>query len=149
MKKEILFSALYLLLPLLLSAQNQVPAKDVADIHYVIQKSYIEGIHNNGDISEIEKGFHPGFEMLSVSNNELTKLGIATWIENIKKRRSSPEYTPGPEVICKYLDTSVTGDAAVVGLQLWRQGILLFTDYLCLYRFGDGWKIVTKLYHRH
>ncbi|MFA8433245.1 MAG: nuclear transport factor 2 family protein [Marinifilaceae bacterium] len=25
----------------------------------------------------------------------------------------------------------------------------LFTDYLSLYKFNDGWKIVNKIYYRH
>jgi hypothetical protein len=34
-------------------------------------------------------------------------------------------------------------------VELTRDGQLVFTDYLLLYRFGDGWKIVGKVFHCH
>ena len=39
--------------------------------------------------------------------------------------------------------------AAVVRLELYRDGKHTFTDYLSLYRFADGWKIVSKIFHVH
>ncbi len=43
----------------------------------------------------------------------------------------------------------VTGSAAAVELELAQNGKRIFTDYLSLYKFPDGWKIVGKIYHRH
>lgn len=122
---------------------------DISDIKAVIQKAYVEGIHNYGDLNASESGFHPGFEMLIMRNNLLEKLPISVWIENLRQRRAAGIPETWPEITCKYLEVDVTGDAAVVKLELHRDGVLLFTDYLCLYRFEEGWKIVSKLFHRH
>lgn len=39
--------------------------------------------------------------------------------------------------------------AAVARVELWRDGKHTFTDYLSLYRFDDGWKILGKIFQRH
>ena len=43
----------------------------------------------------------------------------------------------------------VTGDAAVARVELYKDGKHIYSDYMSLYRFDDGWKIVGKIYHRH
>lgn len=130
-------------------AQSSSEGQNVDDIKKVIQSAYVEGIHNNGEISAIGKGFHPEFEMMILRDNKLSKLTITEWVESLKARRANLETVRQPEVTCKYLDVDVTGSAAVVKLELYREEKLLFTDYLCLYHFDEGWKIVTKLYFRH
>ena len=40
----------------------------------------------------------------------------------------------------------VTGKAAVARVELFRDGKHVFTDYLSLYQFADGWKIVAKIF---
>ena len=53
--------------------------KEKKAIQNVIQTAYIDGIHNLGDIEDIRKGFHPGFNLLGVNNqNSLTKFPIYT-----------------------------------------------------------------------
>ena len=39
-------------------------------------------------------------------------------------------------------------DAAVAKFELYREGEHIFTDYMTLYQFPDGWKIVGKIYFR-
>jgi hypothetical protein len=44
----------------------------------------------------------------------------------------------------------VTGYTAMAKIRLIENGSrLLFTDYLLLYKFTEGWKIVQKTYMRH
>jgi len=43
----------------------------------------------------------------------------------------------------------ITGAAATVKIDLWRDEVHTFTDYLSLYKFADGWKIVGKTFYRH
>lgn len=130
-------------------AQASEILNDTSEIKRVVQTAYVDGIQNAGDIEAVEQGFHPGFEMLIRQDNLLNKLAIYNWLPAIKRRKSDPETASRPEVTCRFLNVDVTGDAAVVKLELYREGKLLFTDYLCLYRFDEGWKIVSKLYHRH
>ena len=41
------------------------------------------------------------------------------------------------------------GNAAVAKVALFRGGKQIFTDYISLYKFADGWKLVAKTFHRH
>jgi len=43
----------------------------------------------------------------------------------------------------------VDGLQNLVDLEKTKAGFHPGTDYLSLYRFPDGWKIVGKIYHRH
>ncbi|MDN5202684.1 nuclear transport factor 2 family protein [Fulvivirgaceae bacterium BMA10] len=49
----------------------------------------------------------------------------------------------------EFLHIDITGETASVKLKLIRNGILIFTDYITLLKFGEDWKIVTKIYHTH
>ena len=116
----------------------------------VINMSYVEGIHNFGDITQIEKGFHPGFEMILIRDNVLSKLPIYTWIESIRTGREKNPNPPTERTNVKYISVDVTGKAAAVKLELHRGGKLIFTDYLLLYKFDkEGWRIVSKTFERH
>lgn len=121
------------------------------EIKNVIQTAYIDGLQNKGSVEDIQKGFHPGFNLLGVRNNMLTKFPIYSWVESFKKRKEKDPEPPGADQIitCNYLLIDVTGNAAMAKIVLERNEELLFTDYLQLYKFEEGWKIVSKIYYRH
>ncbi|MFO8235399.1 MAG: nuclear transport factor 2 family protein [Bacteroidales bacterium] len=126
--------------------------KEKQAIKQVIQTAYVDGIQNLGSIEEIEAGFHPGFNLLGMNQDDmLTKLPIYSWLESIEKRKAqNPEGRPEDEKItCKYNSIDVTGNAAMAKIELYQKDKKLFTDYLQLYKFEEGWKIVSKIYHRH
>ena len=120
-------------------------------IKNVIQTSYVDGLQNKGNVADIEKGFHPGFNLLGVKDNMLTKFPIYSWIQVFEKRKTDDPTPPTNEkkITCDYLLIDVTGNAAMAKIQLNKNGQLLFTDYLQLYKFDEGWKIVSKIYYRH
>lgn len=117
----------------------------------VVQAAYVDGIHNFRDPVAIRKGFHPDFEMLILREGQLEKLPIAKWIEAIEARNAKePPPTDGKRTTeASYPRVEVTGSAAVCKVELVRGGKLVFTDYLSLYKFADGWKIVGKIFYRH
>ncbi len=43
----------------------------------------------------------------------------------------------------------VTGNAAVAKIELFKDSKHVYTDYLSLLKFSDGWKITDKVYFRH
>jgi len=145
MTRHSLLAALILLsIPLM----AQEAAKDKEMILKTIDKAYVQGIQNVKEIQHIEKGFHPGFNLLGVNqNNQLTKLPIYTWYDIVKKRSAAGEAPPA-ETTAKYPLVDITGNAAVVKVELYREGKMIFTDYLSLYKFEEGWRIVSKIYHR-
>jgi len=140
-----------ILATLLFTSVSVLGQSDEDQIKDVINKAYIEGIHNLGPIEEIDKGFHPCFTLIGLQETGTTVslLPIYTWRENT---RVAKERNPGGAPVkteCKYKMIDVTGVAAVAKIELHRDNKLIFTDYLHLYKFKDGWKIVGKIYHRH
>jgi hypothetical protein len=121
---------------------------DEAAIKQVVTSAYIEGIQNRGNVEDIRKGFHPSFTMLRMTNNEIKPLPIEEWITNIEKAKAGNEPAPA-KAEGKFVSVDITGTAAVVKLDLFRDGKRTFTDYLVLYKFTEGWRIVSKTYYRH
>lgn len=114
----------------------------------VVSSAYVEGIHNRGNTDDIRKGFHPTFNMLRMIDNEIKPYAIEEWTAAIEKaKKENP--APLPRTEAKFLSVDITGTAAVVKLELYREGKKTFTDYLVLYKFTEGWRIVSKTFYRH
>src|SRR5688572_10284994 len=115
-------------------------AEEIA-VRQVVTSAYIEGIHNRGNVEDIRKGFHPTFNMLRLVDNEIKPLPIEEWIVNLEKAKKESATQP-PRTDGKFVNVDVTGTNAVVKLALYRENKKIFTDYLVLYKFAEGWRIV-------
>jgi len=147
MKKLIVIVLLSGLIPLFLSAGEE----DKDAIKKVIQSAYVDGLQNKGPVADIEKGFHPGFNLLGLKNDDLTKWPIYSWIKyHENKLKEKPDPPKEDEVVtCKFPMIDITGNAAIVKIELFKGGKQIFTDYLSLYKFEEGWRIISKIYFRH
>ena len=144
MKRSFTFFVITLL-SVALMAQEKATDKEL--ILKTIEKAYVQGIQNGKEIANIKKGFHPGFNLLGVDqNNHLTKFPIYTWYDVVKAREAAGE-KPEVETTAKYPLVDITGNAAVVKVELYKEDKMIFTDYLSLYKFEEGWRIVAKIYH--
>ena len=115
----------------------------------VVREAYIHGIQIDRDVEAIRNGFDPSFNLLIMRDDEIDPLSIETWIGMIEENLAA---NPGPmpyETTYEFSMVDVTGNAAVVQLELYRDGVHFYTDYLSLYKFSDGWKMVSKIYYRH
>lgn len=130
-----------------LALRAQTPDSDA--IKELINKAYIEGLHNGGNLDETRKGFHPGFDLLILKNNQMEKLPIYNWIESTERKRKENPNSPSPKTTVNFVNIDITGTAAVAKIELSREGKLIFTDYISLYKFEEGWKIVGKIYFKH
>jgi hypothetical protein len=148
MKTIKLFILVLTFVPFAVLAQNE---QEQEAIKKVIQSAYVDGLQNKGPVADIEKGFHPGFELLGNKNNELTKFPIYSWIMyHRKKLAENPTPPAGDEIVtCKYPLIDITGNAAIAKIELSKGGALIFTDYLSLYKFEEGWQVVSKIYYKH
>lgn len=135
----------------ILSFSDRLSASDeAAAVRDVITKAYFNGAFNEQDTGSMEKGFHPDFAIFSADGNELKKYPISEWISSIEKKKKDPGFDPGRvKLDCRIISADVTGDAAAAKVEISRGEKLLFTDYLSLLKFDDGWKIVAKVYHRN
>jgi hypothetical protein len=82
--------------------------------------------------------------MLILRENKLVKYPLEEWIKSIKKR----EYPSKDVVVYDILNIDITGNAAVVKVKI-DIPKRKYSDYLSLYKFKDGWKIVNKIYFQH
>lgn len=146
MKKALI---LFLIATMAAAGYSTAGTAEAEAVKNVIQEAYIDGIQNLGDLDKVRQGFHPGFEMLINRDGQLSKFPISEWLERLEQRKANPAAASQPEVTGKFLEVDVTGNAAMVKLELHREGRLIFTDYLLLYKFGDDWKIVSKSYFQH
>lgn len=121
---------------------------DEEAVKAVITKSYVEGIHNGGSIADIRSGFHPSFAMLRLVDNEVKPLPIEEWITAIEKNRASST-TVAAKTLPNFVKVTVAGNSANAVLELFRDNKKVFTDHLLLYKFTEGWRIVSKTYFRH
>lgn len=141
--KHILLSLMFVAIVLTGTAQES--EKDA--VRNTIQTAYVEGIHNRMGINLIEAGFHPGFEMLSLSNGLLNRFPIYSWIETVKKAMAENKSIAEP-ITATYPLIDVAGNAAIARVELYRGDRHLFTDYMSLYKTEQGWQIVAKIYYR-
>jgi hypothetical protein len=138
--------AVILLASLAFVVRAEEPA-DKAAITQLVQQAYVDGLLNLGDLERTRAGFHPDFVLLGLRNGQLTRFPIADWIASAEKQKAAGQKPPLTTI--RKISVDITGTAAAVRLELDRAGKLVYTDYLSLYKFADGWKIVGKIYFSH
>ena len=121
---------------------------DRAAVEAVVKTAYVDGVHAKGDPALMRQGFHPDFRMSVLHDGVMTQVSLEDWIARLEKANAERK-GPRPEIRHEFPHTDVTGNAAVVRVELHRDGKHTFTDYLSLYRFPDGWKIVSKIFQSH
>lgn len=140
--KQLIYIAL--LIPVLSFSQS-----DEQQVKDVILKAYVNAIHNGGPIQDIQEGFHHTFQMIRFNNNGTSSTSIGEWISNIETSRKQNSNPPAVKTEARFLSVLISGNSANVALELYRGDKKLFTDHLLLYKFEEGWKIVTKTFYRH
>ncbi|EAY28998.1 nuclear transport factor 2 family protein [Microscilla marina] len=122
-----------------------------AEVKQHILKSYIHGAFNELNPEAMAKGFHPEFAIFSQgSKDKLRRYPIGKWVAGVKKRKAKPDFDPEKNKWAhKFPMVDVTGNTASAKVELYKKGKLVYTDYLSLYKYDDGWRIVAKVYHKH
>jgi Putative lumazine-binding len=134
---------------LALPAQAQTtPDADRQAVEAVVRSAYVEGVHARPSGAAMRQGFHPDFRMFTLRDGALATVTLDEWAGRIDKAAAERK-TPAPEIKAEFTRIDVTGNAAVAQVQIRRDGKHIFTDFLSLYRFPDGWKIVGKIFHAH
>lgn len=117
---------------------------DEEEIRAVITSAYLEGVHLNRDTEAIRAGFHPEFVMTILDDGGVINATLDQWVERIAA--SSPQEH---EIEWEFENVDVTGSAAFVKLAVFEDGTQIYTDYMGLYKFDSGWKIVNKIFYSH
>jgi len=119
---------------------------DKEAIKKVIEDAYIEGVHKDQDANKMKGGFHQDFAMLVINNNEIDKVSVDEWLERVAKmKRDNPELWKS-RTSYDFRLVDVTRNAAVAKLDVYKGTTHFSTDYMLLYKFEKGWKIVSKIF---
>jgi len=149
MKRIFLLFALCLVV---FGLEAQSVNEEVMAIKKVIQSAYVEGIQNEGDISKIDAGIHPDFNLLGIGENgAIWKLPISEWKEKVIERKKKGQLPRSEDnlISIKFLSVDVTGTAAVAKFEFYVGEELKYVDYISLYKFTDGWKLVSKTFYKY
>ena len=119
---------------------------DKESIKQVIETSYVQGIHRDHDEQMVKSGFHEDFAMLVLGDNAIDKVTVDQWLARVEMmKRQNPEMWAA-ETRYAFDLVDVSGTAAVAKLQVYKGDTHFSTDYMLLYRFDEGWRIVSKIF---
>ena len=119
---------------------------DREEIKSIIEKAYIEGIHTTQDESTIKSGFHKEFEMLVYKDNGMEKVTLEMWPKRIEQLKKDNPDLWNKKTRYDSMQINITGYAASVQFDVYKGDTFFSTDYMLLYKFQDGWKIVSKIF---
>ena len=114
----------------------------------VITDAYVNGVHAKPDAAAMRRGFHPDFRMLVLTDGKMTAVTLDEWAGRVEKGAANTN-AARPAIKAEFPIVDVSGTAASARVEIFRDGKHTFTDYLLLYKFADGWKIVSKAYSSH
>ena len=126
-------------------AANETEKKAVIQ---VITDAYINGVHAKPDAAAMRRGFHPDFRMLVLTDGKMSAVTLDEWSSRVEKSAANASAVR-PAITSEFPHVDVQGSSASVRVEVFRDGKHTFTDYLLLYKFADGWKIVSKTFYTH
>jgi hypothetical protein len=115
-------------------------------IREVIEEAYIRGIHGTQEKSTVLNGFHRDFVMHVLRDNTLEKVDIDEWLPRLEKMKADNPTLWSAETRHEFRLVDVSRCAAVAKLDVYKGETHFSTDYMLLYRFGEGWRIVSKVF---
>ena len=119
---------------------------DEKAIRKVIEEAYIEGIHGSQDEATVRSGFHKDFAMLVLQDGGLEEVGVDEWLARLKKMKADNPTLWSAETRHEFRLIDVAGYAAVAKLDVYKGETHFSTDYMLLYQFDEGWRIVSKVF---
>ena len=115
-------------------------------IREVIEEAYVEGIHGSQDEATVKSGFHKDFAMLVLQDDRLEKVSVDEWLRRLEKMKADNPNLWSAETRHEFRLIDVAGYAAVAKLDVYKGETHFSTDYMLLYQFDEGWRIVSKVF---
>lgn len=125
------------------------PELEKEAIKKVICKSLVDAAGNYWDIKRFREGFHPGFTGLTCLGNDLEKDTFSEWEEAIMAMKIKEPEGHRQLIIGKIPNVYVLGHIGIAEVKIYYGVQLNETAYILFLKFNDGWKIVSKVSHRH
>lgn len=148
MKRSVLIFGFLVLsiLQVQLMAQNNKET-EIKSIKDVILKA-VDAMYNQGDIEQIRKYYHPGYILFMMKDNYLQYTTLFNRIEYRRRGHEKGEYPAKEKATVKFVTVDVVGTAATVQFHYYRGERQTCEDFMSLYKFKEGWRIVSQTtYH--
>ena len=128
-----------------MTVQDSIGTEETAAVKEVIVNAYVRGVFIERDKKLVKNGFHPEFTMQVLNDEEIITASLDMWLERLgldgQKNPNKFEHE------FKFID--IAGRAAVSKMEIFENSRHIYTDYFSLYKFKDGWKIVSKIFAEH
>ncbi|UCC33734.1 MAG: nuclear transport factor 2 family protein [Candidatus Bathyarchaeota archaeon] len=125
---------------------GEVILNEAEAIKHVIEEAYIKGVHGDQDERRIRGGFHQDFTMFVLSNNNIQKVRVEDWLGRIEQlKKENPELWKS-KTSHRFKLVDVSKNAALAKLDVFKGETHFSTDYMLLYKFEEGWRIVSKIF---
>jgi hypothetical protein len=119
---------------------------EIASIKRVINHAYVDGVHTRQDILAIRSGFHREFRMMVRDGTTVRPVMVDEWLARVDKLKADNRDAWSEPTSIEYEMIDVTGQSAVVKLHVLKGTSFFSTDYMFLYKLGDDWTIVSKIF---
>ncbi len=116
-------------------------------IKNVISEGYVKGMFKDVNLDLLEKYWHKECDTVALRQGELKKDNMGKRIKWARETGKTPPKVPNVRHEIKLID--VTGYAAVTKVEIFFGEKHIYTDYFSLYKFDNGWKIVTKIWYSY
>lgn len=114
-------------------------------IKKIIVDSYVNGMFNEGSADAVKKGWHYDCDIVLFQQGRMIQFPAYSWVERFEKK-------PGPlhaGTKHEFTAVHVAGNAGIAVVEIYQEDKHIYTDFMNLYKFDDGWKIVTKTYYSY
>lgn len=127
------------------SASALAQSPDLVAVQGVIESAYVTGVFITRDSNAVRRGFHPRFILSVLQSDTVLVVPLDAWLARLRLdgRRTSDQVQHTIDHI------SITANTAHVTMRLSINGRHVYTDYMGLYRFPEGWRIVSKIFQDH
>ena len=117
-------------------------------VQKVIRTGYIEGVFLKGDANLIRAHWHEAGDIIyfEPKSRTIMKGSAVEYFEGYFQKK------PGPfnvDISYEFKDIHISDYAATAIVEIFNKdrSKQIYTDYLSLYKFDTGWKIVSKTYY--
>ena len=115
----------------------------------VIREAYIQGVYNTGYLRSITQGFSPDFTAVIFEGKDQSRVEtLDDWINKAKAAKASGKLPlkGDDEVTFRITKLTISNSVAHVTLQFMVGREVKHTDYIGLYHYSNGWRLVNMMY---
>ncbi len=106
----------------------------------------VDTMYNQKNVEKIRQYYHPGYTLFKMRNNTLVTMPLHNRCSfNIEKSETKDENSE--KVTIRFKSVSMYETAATVCFDYFKGDRQTCVDFMSLYKFDKGWRIVSQTTH--